>query len=80
MFDYYAHKRDMQQLARENEERRIQLQAQQEREERERIAEEERQHEVKKLERLNYNYLKIFFLPHNNSWKLKKRLEGTTTC
>ena len=61
VFDYYAHKRDMQQLARENEERRIQLQAQQEREERERIAEEERQHEVKKLERLNYTYLKIFF-------------------
>jgi hypothetical protein len=48
VFDYYVHKRDMEELARRNEERRIQLQAQQEREERERIAEEERQHEVRK--------------------------------
>ena len=48
MFDYYAHKREMEELARKNKERRIQLQAQQEREERERIAEEERQHEVRR--------------------------------
>ena len=48
VFDYYAHEREMEELARKNEERRIQLQAQQEREERERIAEEERQHEVRR--------------------------------
>ena len=48
VFDYYAHKREMEELARKNEERRVQLQAQQEREERERIAEEERQHEVRR--------------------------------
>ena len=48
VFDYYVHKREMEELARKNEERRIHLQAQQEREERERIAEEERQHEVRR--------------------------------
>ena len=51
VFDYYAHKREMEELARKNEETRLQLQAQQEREERERIMEEERQHEVGKLKR-----------------------------
>ncbi len=49
MFDYYAHKRNMEELAKNNEVRRTQLQAQQEREERERLLEEERQQEVRKL-------------------------------
>ena len=36
VFDYYAHKRNMEELAKKNEVRRIRLQTQQEREERER--------------------------------------------
>ena len=46
MFDYYAHKENMAELARKNEEVRSQLQAWQEREERERLLQEEKQQEV----------------------------------
>ena len=49
MFDFYAHKQYMQEIAKKNEEVRSQLQAQQEREEREKLLLEEKQQEVRKL-------------------------------
>ena len=60
MFDYYAHKMNMEELAKRNEETRAKLQAQQEREERKRLIQEEKQHEVRKLpsgELTTYIYL-----------------------
>lgn len=53
MFDYYAYKKDIEELARKNEEVRAQLRAQREREETERFIEEEKRFEVRNYRLMN---------------------------